>query len=397
MNILTITANDNSIGGASRVSMDIHEQLKKNGHFSTVYAGKKESGKNDVTEISRPIWRKLVSKLFANDIDFYSTDYLIESEHFVNADIVHCHNLSGGYFNLETLVKMSIVKPVVWTLHDMWAINPHSGYTDSRDIVNGLYSVSDPSLYPKTLWNNDSYLSKRKTELFRKMKLHLVSPCNWLDELLQNTSLASQDRHVIENGVDTSLFVPHDKDQLKRDLGLPPIPVVIFIGASALNNQFKGFSDFIWMADKANGEAIKFICVGAAENYIDGNIQFVRQTSDKSVVANYLASADVFVLPSRFETFPLVILEAISCGTPVIAYDVGGVKEALDFAPGCKVIEKYKKDEMYEAVIKICNLPPHQKKKNAIGLRKLATKFFSLESMVTRYYDLYEQIIFRRV
>ena len=108
MNILTITASDNSMGGASRVAMDIPPGLLKRGHKSFVFSGKsKNTNLNSrIQEIKRPFLTKVLSRALSNDIDFFNTDYLTNSNEFKTADIVHFHNLSGWYFNLTTLKKI---------------------------------------------------------------------------------------------------------------------------------------------------------------------------------------------------------------------------------------------------------------------------------------------------
>jgi putative colanic acid biosynthesis glycosyltransferase len=264
MKVLTITANDNSLGGASRIAMDLHDGILKAGHQSFVFTGKKETSSDLITEIRRPLWRKVFSKLMSNDIDFFNTDYLINSNEFKTADIVHFHNLSGWYFNLTTLKKMSQLKPVVWTLHDMWSINPHSGHTSSRTLTNKLYNVSDGRLYPEMLWNNDRYLSFKKTQIYQTSKINIVTPCNWLAGLVESTSLGSQLTNTIYNGIDTEIFKIQDRRNLKKNLDLDNSPVILFVGAGGAKNMFKGYEDFFWLSSQVEMRNYQFVCVGAS-------------------------------------------------------------------------------------------------------------------------------------
>ncbi len=393
MKVLTITANDNSLGGASRVAMDIHQQLIRFGHDSFVFTGKKETESDLIEEIKRPLWRRIASKILSNDIDFFDTDYILSTEQFLDADIIHCHNLSGWYFNLGSLKKMTKLKPVVWTLHDMWAVNPHSGYTSSTKITNGIYEVSDSSFYPTNLWNNDKYLSYKKTYIYKSLTVNIVSPCHWLSNLVSHTSLGRNPIDIIYNGVDTNIFALGNKISLKSKLGFNSSPMMLFIGASATKSEYKGFADFLWLSRQDEFKHIQFVCLGSERDEIIDNLRYVKATPFKKSIAEYLSAADLFILPSRFETFPLVVIEALSCGTPVVAYDVGGVSEALQDAPFCKLVKQNEKDELLLAVRNTLSELPKFTNLISNKLRELALNKFSMIKIVENYIYLYQRII----
>src|SRR3989344_38401 len=119
MKILQIGTIDKA-GGAAQVSWDLKTELEKRGHFVSMFVQDKVSQDKNVFKIP-PTFPKqgIVSRILANDIDFYNTDYILKTQEFKEADIIHCHNLHGYFFKLDTLWKLSEKKPVVWTLHDM--------------------------------------------------------------------------------------------------------------------------------------------------------------------------------------------------------------------------------------------------------------------------------------
>ncbi|HFC76967.1 MAG TPA: hypothetical protein ENJ27_01940, partial [Candidatus Moranbacteria bacterium] len=145
MKILHINTLDTK-GGASRVAYDLKNELKKRGHSSWIFVCKKFSKDNDVFYIAKDnfvekIFRKItkrdlglmlrnrITKFFPTDIDFFNDRGLFKSSQYKQTDIIHCHNLHSNFFNLKNLIKISEEKPVIWTLHDMWAITaqcPHA-------------------------------------------------------------------------------------------------------------------------------------------------------------------------------------------------------------------------------------------------------------------------------
>lgn len=390
MNILIITANDNSIGGASRISMDLHSAYLRKGHNSVVLAGKKTTDNPYVKQIKRPLLNNILSRILSNDIDFFNTDYILQLSDFINADIVHCHNIEGWYFNLSTLKKMSKLKKVVWTLHDMWSINPHSGYTSSTKIRNGLFTVSDSNNYPKTLWNNNFYLSWRKSFLYKRMDLNIVTPCKWLEKLVKETSLGKHKIDVIYNGIDTKIFTRKNNSLLRKNLNIPYKKIVTFIGFNAISNNYKGYLDFLWLANKPKNKDLQFVCIGADHDYELNNIRYVKATNDQKTISDYLSVSNVFLMPSRFETFPLVLLEAMACGTPVAAYNVGGVSELLADREGCMLVTKKNKCELDYAMNSLLELEGIKLEKISLALRAFILQKFTKDIMSNSYLNLFK-------
>lgn len=395
MKIFLINANDNSIGGASRIAMDLHEGLLFNGHDSHIAVGKKTTDSNKIFEIPRNILRKITAVSLANDFEYFNSDIILELDSFKSADIVHCHNLNGWYFNLKTLLKISKLKPVVWTLHDMWPINPHSGYTTSLEMVNNLFTVSDSKLYPTMLWNNDKSLSFKKNEIYKNLKVNLVSPSYWLKSLTEKTSLGKNPITLIPNGIDTDIFsFKKNLDLLRAELGIGHKPVILFIGASGPTNKFKGFDDFLWLSNRQENAHMQFVCIGGNENLSVKNMRYIKATSDKKLLAKYLSVADVFILTSKYENFPLVILEALSCGTPVISYDVGGVPEILSGIDGCYLCPIGDRLGMAKNLNNFfLSRNNYNSLKRAEYLRQIAIDKFSLSLMIKNYINLYKSIL----
>lgn len=131
------------------------------------------------------------------------------------------------------------------------------------------------------------------------------------------------------HGVDTQLFTfaPQARvHALLRDL---PRPIALYVGRVSYEKNIAAFLDMPWQGSKV-------VCgVGPLEAELkarNNNVCWLG-VLPRDVLAGVYAAADVFTFPSRHETFGLVMLEAMACGTPVAAYPVDGPLEVLRPAP----------------------------------------------------------------
>ena len=167
MKILVIGTIDNK-GGAAGVSWELRKRLQGAGHTVNTFVRYKYSDESDVFVIPRKRYQDWLVKLFANDLTFARTDYLLETKEFKEADIIHCHNLHSNFFDLKTLQKMSLKKPVVWTLHDMWAFTGFA--SDSVTLKN-----PNKKKFLLFLWDNTPCLLRIKRR-YMKNQNSILSP-----------------------------------------------------------------------------------------------------------------------------------------------------------------------------------------------------------------------------
>lgn len=158
------------------------------------------------------------------------------------------------------------------------------------------------------------------------------------DELVDEFGVDEEKIHIINMGVDTSIFRPMDKEECRRRLGLPlDKRIVLFVGNIIPR---KGVLYLIESLEHVKFDDVQCIILGAPVdreyfdtvknrlNEIDADVRFFDAVP-YSEVAVWMNAADVFVLPSNEEAFGLVALEALACGTPTIATAVGGLKEFI--------------------------------------------------------------------
>lgn len=332
MNILIIGTTD-ILGGAAKVSWEIKKAAEKKGHTVSMFVADKRSNDPSVQVIPRQAWRKYAGILLGTD-KLPRTDWMLDTPEYKNADIVHCHNLHGRFFNLGTLVKMSQEKTVIWTLHDEWAITPHCAYTlEGGEMKHGFYVCPSINTQPRILWDNTDKLSADRRRTYQAAKnLHIVSPSLWLKHRVEKTALGSHTQYHIPNGIDTSSFVVSSQAEAREKLGLPADKkMVLFLAVDAKNNTWKGWKYTQAVVDHfADDKEVVFLSVGnLVEHEDEERVLYRGHVASPAELALYYSAADVLLFTSIAENFPLVVLEAMSCGLPIVAFDVGGVKEVL--------------------------------------------------------------------
>lgn len=144
---------------------------------------------------------------------------------------------------------------------------------------------------------------------------------------------------VVPNGVDVELFHPMDKiaGRLARDLPLD-VPVVLFVGALDDAHRFKNLEVLIqafatlprdyWLVVAGGGNRLSYFRQRALQLGVSNRVRFLGTLVPEDLPEVY-SSANVTVLPSSTESFGMVLLESMACGTPVVASNLPGVREVV--------------------------------------------------------------------
>lgn len=307
-----------------------------------------------------------------------ATKKFIEWVKDYNPDVIHLHNLHGYYINLEELFDYLCTcgKKIIWTLHDCWAFTGHAAYCETANCekwITGCHDCPKISDYPSSLVDHskDNWEYKRLL-LSNVPNMTIVTPSEWLANLVKKSFLSHYPVIVIHNGIDTSVFKPI-KSNIKQDLGIENKEMIL--GVAAEWNKRKGLLDFIKLGSILP-DNYKIVLVGLSKKQmkrLPKEIIGIERTDTVHKLAELYSAANVFVNPTYEENYPATNLEAISCGTPVITYKTGGSPEsAQDYG---MVISKGNIKELRDCIISINKIdntfPDYNSTKTAIEYMEL--------------------------
>ena len=234
-----------------------------------------------------------------------------------------------------------------------------------------------------------------KRDAYTRNGITFVTPSNWLKDIVQSSFLRNEDVRVIHNGVAPVTDIQESRSELCREEGIAPDKKLLLFIAAAVDSEYKGYR-YLKQALKAlpNKQEYTVLVIGTTQGMSDLeenlDIRYLGYISDPERMHRYYALADVFILPSVAENFPCVILEAMACGTPVIAFDVGGIREQVDETTGWLVKEK-DSDALCKAISDAFSDEALLRQK-AQNCKKVVKERFTEEIMLEEYRQLYHSI-----
>jgi glycosyltransferase involved in cell wall biosynthesis len=382
-----------------------------------------------IEDLSRPFsW--LRRELGHEDFNFPGTWRLLDLAP-EKPNIVHCHNLhgpfvpGGGYFDLRVLHWLTQQVPVVLTLHDAWLLSGHCAHSfDCERWKIGCGHCPDLTIYPTIRRDATAYNWRRKQEIYAKIRLCVATPCRWLMQKVKQSMLAPAvvEGRVIPNGVDLSTFHPANTRMVRTALGLSPAAkILLFVANTIRRNIWKDYQTMraavAQVAERLHGHGVLFIVLGEdapVERIGQAEVRFVPYQEYPKAVARYYQAADVYAHAARADTFPNTVLEALACGTPVVATAIGGIPEqvkglkTLDFGFQNSHLNGYGIDGATGLLV-----PPGDAEAMAMAIEQLlndealrrqlgenaakdARCRFGLERQVEAYLDWYQEIIKRQ-
>jgi len=256
------------------------------------------------------------------------------------ADIIHLHWVNFGFLSLQTIEKLlKLNKPVVWTLHDMWAFTGGCHY--AGDCIAYQSACNNcPFLKRPHLHDISNKIWQKKQQIYKQKNLTIVTCSNWLATLARKSSLLGNFRIVtIPNPIDTYLYKPaNDAIQNLSEPKNKDMKYLLF-GSMNINDKRKGFIflknalEILIRKYPETRNIIEIMVFGKSGQVIEDMLPYTIQNlgvlkNENQLIKTY-QSADLFILPSLEDNLPNTIMEALSCGIPVVAFDTGGIPEMI--------------------------------------------------------------------
>ncbi len=273
---------------------------------------------------------------FTDRQGFYSKKATKKFVSFIEAydpDVIHLHNIHGYYLHLPILFGFlaKLDKPVVWTLHDCWAFTGHCAHFDfigCQKWKTGCHHCPQKKSYPTSILLDQSKRNwEQKKALFTSIKdLTIITPSQWLANLVKESFLQEYPVIVINNGIDLEVFKP-TASTWKEDHNITK-PMIL--ACAAIWDLRKGYFDMIKLATLLPEYQVVIVGISAKQaKTLPKNIIGIQRTDSVEELVKIYSAADVFVNPTYEDNFPTVNLEALACGTPVVTYNTGGSPESI--------------------------------------------------------------------
>lgn len=391
-------------GSTGRIAEEIGIAIRSRGWRSIIAYGRNtRSSQSELFRIGND-WDIKFHGLKTRFFDMHGLGSALATKHLIkkiketSPDIIHLHNIHGYYLNypllFDFLSKVNI--PVVWTLHDCWALTGHCvhfSYVHCERWKTQCMCCPQKNQYPASIFIDRStrnYLLKKK--YFTSVKnMRIISVSNWLNNLVEDSFLNIYPHQRIYNGVDIEQFVIKDSCALVKNEYKIGREKKILLGVASQWIDRKGINDFISLRKKLIDEYI-VILVGLTKKQISSlpkGIIGIQKTDNRQQLVNLYSAADIFINLTWEDNFPTTNLEAMACGTPVITYKTGGSIEAVSNETG-RIVEQGDIDGIIDAIEQLLH---ERSGKYSHACRQRAVDLYNKQDRYAEYINLYETLI----
>jgi glycosyltransferase involved in cell wall biosynthesis len=408
MKILHISTSDLD-GGAARAAYRLHQGLLKSQIDSQMLVRAKLSQDGTVIQ-HKPLLAQISSKVDGlplrsypqRDLSMFSVqwfpDNIVAQVKKINPDIVHLHWTHNGFLSIESLAKFG--KPIVWTLHDMWAFTGGCHYTKECDrYMQGCGKCPQLSSYKEQdlSWK----VWKRKRKAWRDIELILVAPSQWMAKQAGQSPIFANCRiKTISNGIDVEIYKPIDKALARRILNLPEdLNLVLFGAGSTSSDPRKGFQFLIKALQHLDPQRwyqkLALMVFGESQSDtlpVDFETYYVGRLNDENSLALAYAAADVFVAPSIQDNLPNTVVESLSCGTPSLAFNIGGMPDMIKSKENGYLADPFDTRALAEGLEWILEDSDRWQQLSA-NARIKAVENFSLNRQAETHVNLYQSLL----
>jgi glycosyltransferase involved in cell wall biosynthesis len=411
--VVQVSSSDINGGGSSRAAYRLHKGLRNHHIDSAMLVQSKDS--DDFT-IYGPdsTWSKAVAKIRPH-IDrlpkmFYpqrqntpwslgwgitDTNARIDK---LQPRIVNLHGIGGGFLSIWNIGR--IHAPVLWTLHDSGA------FTGGCHIPFDCLRYRDrcgkcPQLGSESRSDLSNMIWRLKCHVYGKKEIVVVAPSQWLKKCAKESSLfADHQVRVIPNGIDAGVYKPVNKYFARQALGLSPEDKIILFGAmSSTSDRNKGFQylqpALSMLPSIYDNNKVKLLVFGASEPKSPVEFgypsSYMGRLHDDVSLALLYSAADVMVVPSQQESFGQTASEAMSCGTPVVAFAGSGLTDIVDHKLNGYLATPFEPAEIAQGIAWVLENNERWLLLSENARQKILSHF-DINIVARQYINLYEEV-----
>ncbi len=340
---------DNDLIGNKFNGHDLHINLRQKGVEAYHLVWNKQSqdpntyviaGDNEYREELKGQTVELQTKYDLDNIHNPFTYDVMYNKLFLDADVVHLHLLHNGLWDLNLLPIMSQIKPIVWTIHDMWVASGHPHAAERPDYYLPLHGIK-----------NGEFNFALKQASIKNANLTLIVASKYMERAIREYDMFKDKKiHYIPFGLDFDMFYPRDRKSVREKLGIGLNEKVILARG---DNRYKKGLDYIeYLAEHLlEPENVHLLIVGGNELAIDDRMKstYFGWVNDDERMAEFYSAADIFLMPSTVEPFGMMAIEAMACGTLPIVLEGTALPDTVN-APDCGIATKQDPNVYCDAV-----------------------------------------------
>ena len=409
MKILHLSTTDVS-GGAARAAYRLHMGLLNSGIYSHMIVQYKDDGDQTIhgprTNFSKAL--SLLRPMIDHAPKIFSPFYKNSFFHLqwlpnrlkpiinkIKPDIIHLHWICRGFINIESLRRFGI--PIVWTLHDMWPFTGGCHYT------NGCKRFAHscgrcPILKSNNEFDLSRWVWKRKFKEWKDINIKLIAPSQWIkSQALESSLFKNVVCKKIPYGIDTDKYKPINQKTARQLLNLPHDKTLIMFSAmNATNDTRKGFQYLLpalrILSANNIDQKLDLVVLGSNHQLKDTrwgiNTHYIGTLHDELSIALVYSACDVFVAPSTEDNLPNTVIEALCCGIPSVAFDIGGMPDLIDHQNSGYLAKPYSIDDLANGIKWVIS---DQNRKTVLSsnARSLSVSKYEIKRIVERHLEIY--------
>lgn len=419
MRVVHLSTNDIS-GGAAKAAFSLHNALTNCGLQAHMIVKNSITDAPSVEQVAKNLPQKVLAQL-AYKLDmlpigfwlkhsmppFWSPGWVGFSVHHFEkvrkADIVTLFWVCGGFLSLKNVGRLlRLKKAILWRLSDMWPFTGGCHYSGSCTRYENQCGCC-PQLGSRHEYDLSRWVWKRKQRWWGNYPITIVCPSNWIAKCARRSSLFRNARiEIIPTGIDVNIFKPIEKELARSILNLPgDVPLILFGAIDGLRNPRKG-GHYLTSALEILSQNLKLniiphlVVFGTwrkpeISNW-NSQIHVIGNIHGDNLLALLYSASDVFVVPSVEDNLPKTALESISCGTPSVAFNVGGMADIIEHKKNGYLAEPFDISDLAAGIEWVLS-DEKRHKELCIKAREKAVKCFDIKKIAKQYAELYREVL----